>query len=287
MELTIAIVVIAESLSRRVGRWEHASRVVELVRQVPGIRDVATGLFLVALSWLHDVLEHGLTEQDLRTAGLPQHVVIGVRFLTREPWMTNDWYYRALDGAPELVKIVRVVDQVVHIREQISSGSKRSRGRCRHESEHYVIALIIDMGEPWRGWLLKQLRSSVQDLKIAGRRAKHRKRFPSRRAWLLEVHWAAIIAEHLYYRVPLDGGVPKLLPYQRAAAEYLTAFPASVPNAIEGAVETWGARADIDDVMERLVPPLLEWARTVKGLELNDWEGALYPTRWRPPEPDD
>jgi hypothetical protein len=290
-ELDAAIVLIAEALAKKAGRWDHASKVVALLGMVPGVRDVGTSLFLLVLGWLHDILEHDVTQEDLKEAGIPPHVIVGIRLLNRKPRMTLDTHYRALDGAPELVKIVRVVDQVVHVREQTANGSKRSRGRCRQESEHYAVALIIDMGEPWRGWLLKRLRSSVQDLKIAGRRAKHRKRHPSRKQWLLEVHWASVLAEHLYYRVPksvmMTEGVPDLITYEHLADEYLASFPSSVTNAIEGSVAKWADRADIDDVLERLVPPLLFWARTEKGMELDDHEGALYPTRWRAPEPDD
>jgi hypothetical protein len=149
------------------------------------------------------------------------------------------------------------------------------------------MALTVDMGEPWKQWLRRQLEDTLFDLKRARRQDAYRKRYPTQKAWLQSVGWEGILAEHMYFRVPLKDTVPELLPYQRVAKEYLTENPNSVADAIDAAIETWGDRADIDDVMQRLVPPLLEWAREEKGLELNDHEGSLYPTRWRPPKPDD
>ncbi len=51
------------------------------------------------------------------------------------------------------------------------------------------------------------------------------------------------------------------------------------PNAIQAAVAEHAEFADSDHVLENLDPPFLHWARSVKNMELNDYEGALYPTR--------
>ena len=55
-ELAAAIVLIAEALAKRAGRWDHATKVIELVRQVPGVGDVGT-VMMVVLAWLHDVFD--------------------------------------------------------------------------------------------------------------------------------------------------------------------------------------------------------------------------------------
>jgi len=101
-----------------------------------------------------------------------------------------------------------------------------------------------------------------------------------KRKSLLKVDWEGVLAQHMYYRVPLEGKkvIPETLAYEKAAREYMAAFPQAVPDAIEKAVSKWADRdAPIENVLPLLVPPLLDWARTVKGMELNDHEGALYP----------
>lgn len=100
-----------------------------------------------------------------------------------------------------------------------------------------------------------------------------------RKKSLKEVPWEGILAEHLFERVPkkvLAVKCPELAPFEKVAKEYMASFPASVPDAIESASAEWGDRAVIDNVLERLIPPFVQWAREVKGLELNDNKGSLY-----------
>lgn len=94
---------------------------------------------------------------------------------------------------------------------------------------------------------------------------------------LKEAPWEGLLAEHLYERAPLDEGrVPELGPYEVAARDYLKEFPKAVPDAIEAAVSQWDDReAPIEQVLNLLRPPLLEWARS-KGMKLNDHPASLY-----------
>ncbi len=107
-----------------------------------------------------------------------------------------------------------------------------------------------------------------------------RKRKKKKSLGLADYSWEAILTEFLFLRVPKNKvtGMP-LAPYEAAAKEYLATYPDSVPNAVKSAQAEIGEYADADHVLTRLDPPFLHWARTVKNMDLNDFEGALYPTR--------
>lgn len=139
--------------------WAHPEDVVGLVQSLPGLRpDMETQCFLEAVAWLHDILEDTkITEVELKAAGIPDHVIMGVKALTKEEWMTREWYFRGLDGMPELVRIVKVCDRIANLTEGKGVLGASWWKRYTHETAHFIVPLTDDMGEPWRSWLLNKL----------------------------------------------------------------------------------------------------------------------------------
>jgi hypothetical protein len=150
-------------------RGGGAASVVEVLRQLPGIRpDLGTQHCLEAIAWLSCALaETALTEDDFRREGIPDHVVVGARALCRAPWMTTMFYYREIDRSFELVKIVKVCERIAMLRAGRPQDGRFAPGKGygsrqwwmtnTHEAKHFDAALAIDMGEPWRSWLLAEL----------------------------------------------------------------------------------------------------------------------------------
>ena len=169
METTPKVVQLAEKLAKtymtgvRKGNprpaWAHPEDVVALVKMVPGIRpDTGTQCFLEAVAWLHDVLEDTtLTEESLHEAGIPDHVIMGVKMLTKASWMTPHFYFRGVDGAPELVKIVKLCDRLANLTEGKGVLPETWWRQYTYETKHFVVPMAEDMGEPWKTWLVSKL----------------------------------------------------------------------------------------------------------------------------------
>jgi (p)ppGpp synthase/HD superfamily hydrolase len=170
LETTAEVVAKAEAIAKRAMKgfrkgskrpaWEHPADVVALVKRVPGVRpNLGTQNYLEALAWLHDVLEDTeVTEEGLRNEGIPEHVILGVKALTREEWMTTNFYYRNLDRSFELVKIVKVCDRIANLTEGKPLLPRSWWMKYTGETKHFVAPLTFEMGEPWRAWLLEQLK---------------------------------------------------------------------------------------------------------------------------------
>lgn len=143
----------------------HAAATVAVIREVPGVRpNLGTEYFLEATAWLHQVLTVGATEwgapvlpEYLRAGGLPPHVVVALRVLHRERWMTDHWYSRVLDGAPDLIKIVACASRIATLRAERPSATKYEWRALTYDTKHWLGPITFDMPPPWGTWLRAQL----------------------------------------------------------------------------------------------------------------------------------
>lgn len=172
IEMSPDVVVLAEKLAKKHMKgcrngsdrpaWKHPEDVAALVRKVPGIRDPNTQAYLEAVAWLHDILEDTeMTKEALLAAGIPRHVVLGVEALTKEDWMTTNWYYRKLDEGFELARIVKACDRICNLREGKPVFEARRWERYVRETREYVWPLTFEMGQPWAAWLAKELEKAA------------------------------------------------------------------------------------------------------------------------------
>lgn len=123
---------------------ELVAETVGLLKKLPGIRpSESTQNFLEATAYLATVFREvpGAT-----VAGVPEHVIYAAKMLIHRKTLSLHSYYRALDGCHELVQIVKVCEHVVKLRHA-------PEGHLRSETEGFVKALTLDMGEPWKTYL--------------------------------------------------------------------------------------------------------------------------------------
>lgn len=138
---TPEVVARAEQLGS--SRAKDNFKIVLVLRAMPGVRpSLGTQSFMEALAWVTGV------DPNQLTGHLPEHVLLGARLLRREKWMTLDGYYRTLDGAPELIRIVKACEGI---------ALPNPRDLRRREAKEYTAALTHGMGEPWGSWLRKCL----------------------------------------------------------------------------------------------------------------------------------
>ncbi len=149
--------------------WKHPEDVANLVRSVPGVRpDLETQGYLEALAWTHDLLEDGVkedgarvTEEDLLAEGLPPEVVVGVRLLSKEPWMTEAWYARQVTGAPVLVQIVKCCDRIANLTEGAPVFKDKRWSNYVRETEAWILPMALAMSPPYGAWLANELKKRI------------------------------------------------------------------------------------------------------------------------------
>lgn len=149
--------------------WEHPADVAKLTGEVPGVRgDEGSGPYMEALAWGHDLLEDGVKEngaavtaEDLRAAGVPEHVVFGLTLLTKEKFETTHGYYRKLDGAPDLVRIVKCCDRIANLREAAPVFTESRWKKYVEETKGFTMALTLDMPAPYGKWLAEKMEAAM------------------------------------------------------------------------------------------------------------------------------
>lgn len=163
-------VVLVASLSKR---WMTAcgpptADVVALTKEVPGVRgDEGSGPYMEALAWGLGLLESGVKEDgskvtpsDLLAEGVPGHVVYGLTLLAKEKWETIYGYYRKVDGAPDLVRVVKCCESVASLRKGLSLPDPVWK-KLVTEVEGFTVALTLDMPPPYGVWLADKMEEAV------------------------------------------------------------------------------------------------------------------------------
>lgn len=149
--------------------WKHPEDIVELLRQLPGVRpDLETQTYLEAVAWGHDLLEDGVREDggkvtynDLVDAGLPYEVVVAIHLLSKEPWMTEAWYARQVTGAPDLVRIIKCCDRIANLTEGAPVFDARRWSNYVRETESWILPMAEGLANPYGPWLAKTLRERI------------------------------------------------------------------------------------------------------------------------------
>lgn len=145
--------------------WKHPEDVVAVLRRLPGVRpELETQYLLEAMGWAHDLLEDGVTEtgakvteETLRTEGLPEEVVVGVRLLSKEKWMTPAWYQRQVMGAPDLARIVKCADRIANLTEARTTFPPRRWENYVKETKAWILPMAHELGNPFGAWLALRL----------------------------------------------------------------------------------------------------------------------------------
>jgi (p)ppGpp synthase/HD superfamily hydrolase len=149
--------------------WMHPQDVVEVVRQVPGIRDtLSTQPTLEAVAWGHDLLEDGVTESGakvtedvLRAEGVPDEVVVCIKLLSKEPWMTTPWYARQVMGAPDVVRIVKCADRIANLTEARGTFDDHRWAKYVAETREWILPMAHELGGLHGRWLATRLTELV------------------------------------------------------------------------------------------------------------------------------
>ena len=175
MPVTPATVDLVATLARRLmpgtrhgsdrPSWMHPSDVVDVVRQVPGIREtLTTQPTLEAVAWGHDLLEDGITEAGakvtedvLRAEGVPDEVIVCMKLLSKEPWMTTPWYARQVMGAPDVVRIVKCADRIANLTEARTSFDPYRWTKYVAETLDWILPMAHDLGGVHGRWLAARL----------------------------------------------------------------------------------------------------------------------------------
>lgn len=132
---------------------------------MPGIRaTLTTQATLEAVAWGHDLIEDGIddtgadvTDDRLRAEGVPDEVVVCIKFLTKEPWMTEAFYARQVMNAPDVVRIVKCVDRIANLTEAQTSFKPDRLRRYVDETTRWILPMARDLGEPHGPWLVAKL----------------------------------------------------------------------------------------------------------------------------------
>jgi len=151
--------------TKRTG-YEHCADVVEVVRQLPGIRaNVSTQFFMESLAWIHSVLEHGkkpdgkeVTKQDLLDAGISAETAFAIDYwLTAKRYTTRFLIWYAIEDSVENVKMVSCADRLASLREGISSYDDVRWTHLVGDTLKYYPSHLAGLGQPWGGWLEKEI----------------------------------------------------------------------------------------------------------------------------------
>lgn len=141
--------------------WKHPEDVVALVRQVPGLEPLPEA---EAMAWSHDLIEDGrkpdgtpVTVGDLRAAGLPESVVLGVVVLTRVQGVSRDEYTRRVGMAPEVVRVVKCCDRIANLLEGSVTFKSGRWSRYVTDTRQHVLPLLRGIRGPWSSWLKDHL----------------------------------------------------------------------------------------------------------------------------------
>lgn len=145
--------------------WKHPEDVVALVRQVPGLEPLAEA---EAIAWAHDLIEDGrksddtpVAADDLRAAGLPESVVLGVVALTRIKSLPRAEYTQRVERAPEVVRVVKCCDRIANLLEGSVTFKAGRWARYVADTRQNVLPLLRGIRGPWSSWLRDRLEHAM------------------------------------------------------------------------------------------------------------------------------
>lgn len=146
--------------------WTHPEEVARLVEEVPGELPREK---MVAMAWLHDLLEDGVTQTGERVSsevllaeGISLEVVLGVEFLTHvEPMPKPEYFVRLLD-APLEVRVVKCLDRISNLLDGVSVFTDARWAKYVKETIVSVMPLAESIGGETGSWLMERLEAGLK-----------------------------------------------------------------------------------------------------------------------------
>ena len=131
---------------------EHIRPTLALFRVMPGLREPETNTLY------EEVIEgflDGKSVEELRAAGKTETVVGAVVLLRGDKTDPVNWRYRALSGAPTVVRIVHVLWWLASHPRPLSKGAIK-------KLDDYVAPLTWDLSAPFGLWLLERCAEAAE-----------------------------------------------------------------------------------------------------------------------------
>jgi (p)ppGpp synthase/HD superfamily hydrolase len=157
--------------------WKHPLDLIELLHEMPGPwAEVDQMPFMETVAWLHDLLEDGIKEDGervdvdcLRAAGFVDEVISSVELLTRRDNEEKSDYFHKIQGAPEVVLVIKALDRIANLREGlVTYTSIEWLTRYVRQTEMWVLPFVRRLPLPHGPWLERNLNEIMDRCVSAG-----------------------------------------------------------------------------------------------------------------------